>query len=54
MTEYIRERGFLSSDEIDCLIAATPTRPLTKGEILNWQTWIQSITAGDAGKRGAN
>jgi len=52
MTEYIREKGFLSSDEIDHLTAATPTRPLMKGEILNWQTWIQSIIADDAGKRG--
>lgn len=46
MTEYIREKGFLSADEIDRLIAATPTRPLTKNEIPNWQAWLQSICDG--------
>jgi hypothetical protein len=44
MTEYIRQKGLLPSDEIDRIIAATPIRPLKKDEIPDWQTWLQSIT----------
>jgi hypothetical protein len=44
MTEYIRQKGLLPSDEIDRLIAATPTHPLKKNQIPNWQTWLLSIT----------
>jgi hypothetical protein len=46
MTEYIRQKGLLSGSEIDRIIAATPTRPLKKGEIPDWQSWIQSVTSG--------
>lgn len=46
MTDYIRQRGLLSGSEIDRIVAATPTKPLKKGEILNWQSWIQSVTSG--------
>lgn len=45
MTEYIREKGLLPTAEIDRLIAATPTRPLKRGEIANWRAWIQSIVS---------
>jgi hypothetical protein len=34
----------LLSDEIDWLVVATPTQPLMKGEIANWQAWIKLIT----------
>lgn len=46
MTEYIRQKGLLSENEIDRIIAATPTKPLKKGEIFNWQSWIQSVING--------
>jgi len=35
MTEYIRKSGLLPEREIDRIIAATPTRPLKQGEILD-------------------
>lgn len=44
ITEYIREKRLLPPEEIDRLIAATPTRPLTKDQISDWQTWLRSIT----------
>ena len=42
MTEYIREKGLLPSREIDRLIAATPTEPLTQADFerlgcCNWE-----------------
>jgi len=48
MTEYIRENNLLSSEEVDRLIAATPTQPLTHNDFLvlghnNWKDWIDSI-----------
>lgn len=48
MTEYIREKNMLPSEEIDRLIAATPTQPLTQADFdvlghANWQDWIDSI-----------
>lgn len=45
MTEYIREKNLLSTAEIDRLIAATPTRPLKRGEIVSWRSWLQSIVS---------
>jgi hypothetical protein len=44
MTEYIREKELLPATEIDRLITATPTRPLTKGDLPDWQTWLHSLT----------
>lgn len=44
MTEYICDKGLLPAQEINRLIAATPTRPLRNHEITDWQTWLQSIT----------
>lgn len=43
MTEYIREKGLLPSEEINRLITATPTRHLHRGEITNWQDWLKEI-----------
>ena len=43
MTEFIRQKALLPSDEIDRLIALTPTRPLLRGEIADWQTWLADI-----------
>lgn len=43
MTEYIREKGLLPSSEIDRIIAITPTRPLYRGEIENWQVWLAEL-----------
>ncbi len=48
MTEYIRDEGLLPSGEIDRLMAATPTEPLTQADFIrlgfnNWQDWLDSI-----------
>jgi hypothetical protein len=48
MTQYIRERGLLRSDEIDRLITATPTQPFTQADFErlgfgNWREWLDSI-----------
>lgn len=48
MTEYIREKNLLPSAEVDRLIKATPTKPLTQADFNvlgfnNWQDWINSI-----------
>lgn len=48
MTQYIRQKGLLPSDEVDRLIAATPTEPLTQNDFErlgfnNWQEWLVSI-----------
>jgi hypothetical protein len=48
MNEYIRENGLLPSNEIDRLIASTPTAPLTQADFNrlgfnNWQDWLEAI-----------
>lgn len=45
MTEYIRQKGYLPSEEIDHIIATTPTAPLSAGELgaTDWQAWIHNI-----------
>lgn len=43
MTEYIRAKGLLPAVEIDRLIELTPTKPLRKGDIADWQSWINGI-----------
>lgn len=43
MTEYIRQKGLLPAAEIDRLIAATPTHPLKRGDIPDWETWMQNL-----------
>ena len=50
MTEYIKEKGLLQADEVDRLIAATPTAPLTQADFErlgfeNWEEWLESICA---------
>ncbi|MDX1951075.1 MAG: hypothetical protein SFY81_02760 [Verrucomicrobiota bacterium] len=48
ITEYIREKQLLPEHEINRLIEATPTHPLSRNEIQDWQQWLRSITsAGD-------
>lgn len=44
MTEYILEKGFLSKEEVQRLIAATPTSALDKTQVTNWQEWLKTIT----------
>jgi len=48
MTEYIRDEGLLPAGEVDRLIAATPTAPLTQADFerlgfANWRDWLDSI-----------
>ncbi len=48
MTQYIREKGLIPSREIDRIIAATPTEPLTQDDFerlgyANWQGWLDGI-----------
>jgi len=48
ITEYIVEKGLLSSGEVDRLIAATPTEPLTDNDFErlgfnDWQNWLETI-----------
>lgn len=48
MTEYIRQKRLLPSEEIDRIIAATPTQPFTQADFermgfSNWQQWLNSI-----------
>lgn len=45
MTEFIRERRLLPPDEIDAIIARTPTRLLTHGEVESWQGWLSNFFA---------
>lgn len=47
MTQYIREKQLLPSEEVDRLIAATPTQPLTQADFdvlghANWKDWVSS------------
>lgn len=49
MTEYIRRKGLLPSEEVDRLIAATPLNLFSKGDFerlgySNWEEWLQAIT----------
>lgn len=46
MTDYIREHRLLDPDEVDHLVATTPTEPIYQGEIPDWQTFIESACAG--------
>lgn len=53
VTEYIREKNLLPSEEIDRLIAATPTQPLTLEDFQvlgysNWQEWLEAICNAEA------
>jgi hypothetical protein len=47
MTQYIRDKGLLPSDEVDRLITSTPTEALTQDDFerlsFNWQDWFDSI-----------
>jgi hypothetical protein len=48
MTQYIRQQALLPSDEIDRIIAATPTRPLSKADFTqlgfnSWQDWLDHL-----------
>jgi hypothetical protein len=43
MTEYIRQKGLLPSEEIDRLIAATPTHHLYRSDFTDWQAWLDAI-----------
>ena len=50
MTEYIRQKGFLSHELIDALIELTPTCTFTREEferegLAGWQEWIARIIA---------
>lgn len=49
MTDYIRSQHLLPPDDVDAIIAATPTTPLYQGDIADWQTFIrekcQAVTA---------
>lgn len=44
MTEYIREKGLLPAEEVDALKSLTPTKPMSKDDVDNWQKWIEGIT----------
>ncbi len=37
MTDYIRSQNLLTNEEIDSVITNTPTEPLFKEDIENWQ-----------------
>jgi hypothetical protein len=48
ITEYIRDRQLLPAAEIDRLVAATPTAPLTQRDFVrlgfsSWAGWLNSI-----------
>lgn len=43
MTDYIRAQGLLPSEEIDRLIAATPTTYIHVGEIESWPAFLSQI-----------
>jgi hypothetical protein len=45
MTEFIRDRGLLPEEEIEQLIALTPTRLLSRGDIESWQAWLGTLFA---------
>jgi hypothetical protein len=49
MTEYIRTIRLLPADEVDMLVALTPTEILTAKDIGSWADWIATLThmAGD-------
>jgi hypothetical protein len=44
MTDYIRAKGLLPADEVDRLMAVTPTEALTKQDITSWQQWLADLT----------
>lgn len=48
MTEFIRQRGLLPAAEVDRIIAATPTMPLSQADFArlgfaNWQDWLTQL-----------
>lgn len=48
MTQFIRDKGLLPCDEIDRIIAATPTAPFSRDDFArmgfaNWQDWLAAI-----------
>jgi hypothetical protein len=45
MTEYIKEKGYLSAEDIEALQELTPTEPIAKADFkhANWQEWIADI-----------
>lgn len=43
ITQYIRERGLLPSEEIDRLISLTPTEELRREDIADWQGWLAAL-----------
>jgi hypothetical protein len=48
ITEYVLEKGLLPADEVDRLIAATPTELLTRADFghlgfHNWRNWLEAI-----------
>jgi hypothetical protein len=40
MTEYIRERRLLPTEEIDEIVTWTPTQLLSCGAVESWQGWL--------------
>jgi hypothetical protein len=43
MTDYIRSQQLLTNEEIDSIITNTPTEPLFREDIENWQTFIKEV-----------
>ena len=43
MTDYIRAQQLLTDEEVDSVITQTPTQPLFKEDIDNWQAFIKDI-----------
>ena len=48
MTEYIRGEGLLPADEVERLISASPTGPLTQADVERlgfgiWEEWLESV-----------
>lgn len=48
MTEFIRQHQLLPPDEIDAIIARTPTALLTRGEVESWPAWLETLFTGAA------
>jgi hypothetical protein len=46
MTQYIRDRVLLPAEEIDAIVAGTPTHLLTKDEVESWQSWLGGLCEG--------
>jgi hypothetical protein len=42
MTDYIKSQRLLDPDEVESLIAATPTQPIYQDDIPNWKEFINS------------